>query len=101
MTGNGHAACQAAEAGNNDRKDGSQPPFDTRLGHKDCPNRDFGLSLRSRMGECLLTARMSASGHQQTFRDVRVTSVLPLIADSERTSREVQNGPQADIWTGR
>jgi hypothetical protein len=25
-----------AEAGNIGRKDGSQPPFDTRLGHKDC-----------------------------------------------------------------
>jgi hypothetical protein len=44
-----------AEAGNIGRKDGSQPPFDMRLGHKDCPNRDFGLSLWSRMGECLLT----------------------------------------------
>jgi len=40
---------------------------------------------------------MSASGHERTFADVRVTSAFPLIADSKRTSREVRNVPEADI----
>ena len=40
---------------------------------------------------------MSAKGHKQTFRDVRVTSALPPIADIRRMSWHVRLVPEAEV----
>ena len=40
---------------------------------------------------------MSVMGQAQTFSSVRITSALLLITDSWRTSREVRDGPEADV----
>jgi hypothetical protein len=40
---------------------------------------------------------MSALGHKQTSRDVRVTSALPPIADTRRMSWHVRFVPEADV----
>ena len=40
---------------------------------------------------------MTALGHKQISRDVRVTSALPPIADIRRMSRQVRYVPQADV----
>ena len=40
---------------------------------------------------------MSALGHKQTSRDVRVTSALPPIADIRRMSRQVRYVPQPEV----
>mgnify|MGYP007123202838 CR=1 FL=1 len=45
--------------------------------------------------------RMSALGHKQTSRDVRVTSALPPIADIRRMSWHVRLVPQADVDCSR
>ena len=76
---NTHQAAVASDIG---REDGSQPPFDPRLGHKnrlyqqhfpDGPyGRDLGVSIE---------AIMSALGQKQTFCDAEAMSALPPKAD--------------------
>ena len=68
MTGNGHRRhVRRLKPATTAARMASQPLFDTRLGYKDCSNRDFGLSLWSRMGECLLRQECALRvkrGHQ-------------------------------------
>ena len=59
-------------------------------------NDDSTLSASIRQAAAAYAA-MSASGHKQTSRDVRVTSALPPIADIRRMSRQVRYVPKADI----